>query len=87
MRYFGQSILFIGKTIKRNQFLQCCLHIALLLRHPTHSLSLSIYINTTPKNKNNKKKAPKKTNKNTQQTKKNKKQRKNKSMEVHDLLS
>jgi len=35
MRYFGQSILFIGKTIKRNQFLQCCLHIALLLRHPT----------------------------------------------------
>jgi hypothetical protein len=31
-----QRILFIGKTIEHNQFLQCCLHIALLLWHPTH---------------------------------------------------
>ena len=39
----GQSILFIGKTIKHNKCLQCCLHIALLLWHPTH------YTKHTPK--------------------------------------
>ena len=39
----GQSILFIGKTIKHNMFFQCCLHIALLLWHPTH------YTKHTPK--------------------------------------
>jgi hypothetical protein len=44
--YFGKNILFIGKTIKHNQFLQCCLHIALLLWHPTQY--------TTPKDTTNK---------------------------------
>ena len=51
--YFGKNILFIGKTIKHNQFLQCCLHIALLLWHPTQY--------TTPKDTTNKAKHTKKT--------------------------